>query len=180
MSKSVQIKDFPNYYITDSGDVYSRDYNRTGRTKKLVACKGRHGYLKVMLSKDNNNYNKSIHRLVAEAFIPNPENKPQVNHIDGNIKNNSVYNLEWVTCSENILHSYNVLHKTPNRSMLGKFGKEHNRSKIIQQIKNGKVITEFYGSAEAQRHTGIWKSVICNCCNGKAKTAGGYQWSYKN
>lgn len=179
MSKAFQIKDFPNYYITESGDVYSRNYNRTGRIKKLVPSKGRHGYLKVTLSKFGKFYNKVIHRLVAETFIPNPENKSQVNHIDGNIENNSMYNLEWVTCSENIQHSYNILHRKPNKSMLGRFGKEHNRSRLIQQIKDGNIIAEFYGSAEAQRKTGIWKSVICNCCNGKANSAGGYQWKYK-
>jgi hypothetical protein len=179
MAKALQIKDFTNYYITDSGEVYSRNYNRTGRIIKLLPSEGRRGYLKVTLSKNNKLYNKSIHRLVAETFIPNPENKPQVNHIDGNIKNNNVMNLEWCSCAENIQHSYSVLHRKPNKTMLGKFGKEHPQSKVIQQIKDGVVIAEFYGSAEAQRKTGIWKSVICNCCNGKALSAGGYQWAYK-
>lgn len=68
------------------------------------------GYVYVMLSREGVARNKRVHRLVAEAFIPNPDNKPFVNHIDGNKTNNVVYNLEWVTPRENVLHSRDVLH----------------------------------------------------------------------
>ena len=68
------------------------------------------GYQLVRLYKNNHNYTKKIHRLVAKAFIPNLENKPQINHIDGNKKNNNVNNLEWVTNQENQTHRWNILY----------------------------------------------------------------------
>lgn len=88
-----------------------------GRIKSFYKCKdgkvikplsNTNGYLYIALSKGNRNYKRLlIHRLVAETFIPNLDNKPQVNHIDGNKHNNAVSNLEWVTGSENQIHSYN-------------------------------------------------------------------------
>lgn len=131
---------------------------------------GTNGYLQLKLGNDHKEYR--IHRLVAEAFIPNPEEKEEVNHIDGIKTNNHVDNLEWTTRSENALHSYNVLKAKKF------FGKEHWMSKKLQQIKNGNVIAEFYGTNEAERKTGICAANICECCNGKRKTAGGFQWKY--
>lgn len=86
-----------NYSINEDGEVRN---DITGRIKNPFANK-RNGYLSVDLYKDNKSKKVSIHRLVAEAFIPNIENKATVDHIDGNRKNNSVNNLRWATYSEN-------------------------------------------------------------------------------
>jgi hypothetical protein len=179
MSKAFLIKDFPDYYATDNGDIYSRNYKRTGRIVKIRPnyC---NGYYTVCLRKNNKTYRKGIHRLVAETFIPNPENKPQVNHKNGIRNDNRVENLEWVTRSENIQHAYTVLgNKSPN---FGKFGKDNKSSKPILQLKDGKIISEFWGCNEAARKTGLTASCILRCCQRKKgyRSAGGFQWTYKD
>lgn len=175
--KALQIKDFPNYYITDTGDVYSRNYHKSSRIKKLKPQKDKRGYLYITLCKNKKQYIKKIYRLVAEAFIPNPENKPQVNHKNGIKSDNRVENLEWNTQSENMLHRYRILGQ--KGSMHNKLGINNPFSKIVLQMLNDKIIAEFYGCHEANRFTGINYKHISRCCLGNRKTAGGFQWKYK-
>ena len=184
MVKALRIKDFPDYYVTDSGDVYSRRYhpqkNRQMRIKKLKLMKQATGYFSVGLYKNDKKFLKSVHRLVATAFIPNPENKPQVNHKNGIKTDNRVENLEWNTRSENSWHATHVI-KTikPPVPWEGKYGKDNTNSKLVLQIKGGNIIAEFYGTYEAERKTGINFRNISAVCRGKRKSAGGYQWKYK-
>lgn len=178
-----RVENFIGYLVSTDGDVFSRVSNPItnpdGVITKLKPEKDHCGYLRVTLYKKDKPYHKLIHRLVAEAFIPNPENKPQVNHKNGTKTDNRVVNLEFVTASENSKHKYRVLGYKNVSPMKNKFGKDHPFSKIVFQIKDNEIIATFYGAAEASRTTGISRTNICNCCRGEQKTAGGYQWKYK-
>lgn len=91
------IKDYPHLLISRTGRVWSTTYD-----KELRPHLTNRGYLRVSLSKDKTVKNGSVHRLVAEAFIPNPDNLPCVDHIDGNKLNNRVENLQWISTSNNM------------------------------------------------------------------------------
>ena len=96
-----QIKGFKDYSITNDGQVFS---HKTNKFKKPF--NDQVGYVRIQLYQDNKKKNYYLHRLIANTYICNPDNKPQVNHIDGNKANNSVSNLEWVTSKENMQHSF--------------------------------------------------------------------------
>ena len=161
-----EINDFEGYYISNLGRVKSCKR----KTEKFIAVKDdTHGYLIVKLWKDNKQYSKKIHRLVAEAFISNPENLRDVNHKDENKHNNCVENLEWISHKDNI--NYGTRNERANKT----------KSKAIIQLDlNGNVINEFISSYDAERQLDISESNINQCCNGKRKTAGGYKWQFKS
>lgn len=102
-----EIEGYEGYFITEDGNVYS---NHRGKLKKMKSHEtGIGGYFAVGLVKDKVQCQEYIHRLLAKAFIPNPENKPCINHKDGNKQNNALLNLEWCTYKENAIHAYQVL-----------------------------------------------------------------------
>lgn len=135
------------------------------------------GYKYVPLSKNNSVINHHIHRLMAETFIANTENKPQINHIDSNKLNNNLTNLEWCTQSENIIHAFNNGKIIP--WLKGKKGKEVPFSKPLVQLDlNDNLICEYDSIASANRITNIDKGDISKVCNNKRKLAGGYKWKF--
>ena len=138
----------------------------TGRI--LNSGKNRGGYLYVNLCKQRVVSNKRIHRLVAQAFIPNPENKPQVNLIDEYKTSNMVSNLEWSTAKENTNHG------THNERV----SKTLSIPIIATNIKTGES-KEFYGSRECARQLGLTHGNITSVLKGRYKQTGGYTFKYK-
>lgn len=136
------------------------------------------GYCFVRLNKNKKRTGLLLHRLVAKAFIPNPENKPQVNHKDGNKQNNKVDNLEWVTSSENMKHSWN--NNLMSYNTYNSFNNNHKGKTVLQLDIEGNLINTYTSLTEASKTTGIKSSNISACCLNKQryKTAGGYVWKY--
>jgi hypothetical protein len=126
-----------------------------------------------------NEGNVVVHRLVALTFIPNPKNKRCVNHINGIKTDNRVENLEWNTNSENNQHAYTFLNKIGSYS--GKTNELHPQSKkVFQYDLQGNFIKEFPSASEAGRQLKLSYNSICEVCRGnRAKTCGGFIWSYK-
>ena len=138
----------------------------TGRVLKPL--KHSNGYLMVKLSKNSIVYTKTIHSLVAQAFIPNPENKPEINHIDENKTNNNVSNLEWMTRKENINHGTRTERMSKTQSI----------PIITTNIKTGES-KEFYGARECARQLGLTHGNITSVLKGRYKQTGGYTFKYK-
>lgn len=146
------------------------------RVMKLI--KHPAGYLQIRLSSANGIKNTyKVHRLVAMAFIPNPNNLPQIDHIDGNRANNTAENLRWCTAGEN---SNNPITRSrmscsAHISKIGKFGKLNNATKPVVCIETGIL---YWGTHEVNRKLGIDGSHVTSVCKGKQKTCGGYHWRY--
>lgn len=152
------------YQVSDLGQVKSFC---NGKERVLSAGKTKHGYLTVSLWKDGKKKVCYVHRLVAHAFLPNPDGLTEVNHIDECKTNNVVSNLEW--CS----HKYNMNHGTRNERAAKA------RSKAVYQYTlDGSLVRSYPSVMEAERRAGYSQGFISACCNGKYKQAYGYIWSY--
>ena len=155
-----------------------------GRWKILKPNKNKYGYLFVNLCKNGKSTSYRIHRLVALHFIPNPENKPQVNHIDENKENNVVSNLEWMTSKENNNHgTRNVRHSKTRKEKFknGEYRKGYKKVSCYD-IETGNFIREFESLTQASnvvKNSPNHRGDIANCCRGKYKYAYGYYWSYE-
>ena len=154
-----EFRDIPGYEgvyeVSNLGRV-----RRNGRILKPTNDRG--GYLFVNLCKNGTRKTVKIHRLVAYAFLPNPQNLPQINHIDEDKTNNAVDNLEWCDSKYNVNYSQ--------------------AKPVLQYDLQGNFIREWPGVRKAEEETGINSGHISSCCSGRygSKTAGGYLWKYKN
>lgn len=144
---------------------YANGEKHLWKGRILKPAKNRDGYLTCVLYKNGKTENKNLHRLVAQAFILNPDNLPQVNHKDENPSNNHVENLEWCT------QAYNNCYGTRLKKL--------SMSVLQIDINTGRVISDYPSTMEAERQLNISNSNISACCNGKRKTAGGFKWCYK-
>ena len=153
-------KDYEGHYqVSNFGRVKSIKFGKEIILKQSI----RHGYYYVGLLKNGKHKNYLVHRLVAEAFLENPDNLPQVNHKDENKQNNVVSNLEWCT------HEYNNTYGTRI---------ERCSKPVLQFDLNGNLIKEWKSINECGRN-GFKKSDICKCCRGERKTHRGFIWKYK-
>ena len=154
------------YQVSNIGKIISLPRNGTIlKKKKLKNILNNRGYLCVNLSKNNIQKKNAIHRLVAETFIPNPDNLSQVNHKDGNKQNNCVENLEWCTCKENIQHARKtgLLNDYGSKNKLSKFTDEQIKFNRKKYIKNDKK----YGCTSLARKFNVSKSTISYIINNK-------------
>ena len=180
VGKGVPIKGYPNYLVEPNGKIYSlytqkylKPYNRIG------------GYQSVELFDDNGKSKRVlVHRIVAIAFIPNPRNLPQVNHIDENKSNNSAENLEWCTAKYNMNYGKSAKrrHKFIDYSTIERKTIAINNGKkackpVAQFSLSGRLIKKYFSEKEAYLQTNIRH--IGDCCKGHRKTSGGYIWKFE-
>lgn len=182
------INNFEGYYqISNKGNVRSLTRFDGIRERKGQAIKPNlkpNGYLQVGLRKNGKRKWHSLHRLVAKHFIPNPENKSQVNHIDCNKQNNNVSNLEWATPKENLAHAHkNGLMNMPkgkDHVNYGKYGVLSKSAKPVIRYNRKTGETKLYGAKILAANDGFDPTGISKCCHKKMKTHGGYEWYFAN
>lgn len=163
------------YQVGTLGSVVSLNYLGTRMPRKLKPTKHHLGYMMVGLGAKNL---KMVHTLVAKAFIPNPENKPYVNHIDGNKANNRVSNLEWVTSKENMNHAIRTGLRDPHKNNHQKGKDVVNSRSVDQYSKDGAFIKHWECISDAARAIGCNPCMIVNNASGRTKSAHGFVWKY--
>ena len=172
------------YKVSNLGRILSLNYRNTGKAELMNPGTDKDGYLQVKLRKNGKRKTCSVHRLVAETFLENPENLPEVNHIDEDKTNNFVFlnedgsvdeeksNLEWKTHRDNINHGTHNERSAKTRTN-GKLSKP-----VLQLSLTGDLIREWPSIAECGRN-GFNIGNVCLCCQGKKPQYKGFRWEYE-
>ena len=168
-------KDYEGLYeVSNLGRIKSLGNGNSNNSKERILKPGKvkGGYLQVYLSKNRENKRFYVHRLVAETFIPNPDNLPFINHKDEDKTNNRVDNLEWCTREYNNNYGTRTLraNKTNTNGKLSK--------RVLQFTLTGEFIREWPSASECERN-GYSQSHVSDCCRGERKSAYGFRWKYK-
>lgn len=160
------IEGYENYQVSNMGRIKSLNYNHTGEEKILKSYKMK-GYLVICLFKHGKSKWSTVHRLVAQAFIDNPNNLSQINHKNEIKDDNRVENLEWCDRKYNINYGTCIQRRKEKQSKI-----------VYQYTLKGKLVREWPSTMEVERELGYLQSNISKCCLGKYKTAYGYIWRY--
>lgn len=158
----------------------SENQHKKYKANRHIKCKmkkptvNKCGYYQTVLYKNGKKRNVLVHRLVAEAFLPNLNNKPTINHIDGNKLNNKLDNLEWATYPEQLIHVNSVLGK---KSIISKQCREKRAEQLRKKVKrsDGKIYNSI---REASKDSNVHSGNIVRCCKGILNKTGGYSWEY--
>ena len=161
------IRASPNYMVSNYGRVKSlaRNYKYGSHADMILRPGDRRGYKSVTLFIDGKRVYRSVHRLVAEAFIPNPDNLPIINHKDEDKANNRADNLEWCT------RLYNCRYGNARKKISDRVSR-----KVVQLSKSGEAINVWRSMTEASKNTGAQISEISKCCKDNRYSAGGFKW----
>lgn len=161
------------YQVSNLGRVKSLGNGKTHNSKEriLKARKETNGYLRITLTKDGKQKKYTIHRLVATAFIPNPDNLPIVNHKDEDKLNNRIENLEWCDAKYNINYGTHIQRQVESQTNYPKFSKQ------VLCVETGKI---YPSTHQVERDLGFFCTAISAVCLGKRKTAYGFHWRYIN
>lgn len=157
------------YQVSNFGRVKSIKF---GKERILKTFKNTRGYLQVNLCKNGKVKNYKVHRLVAEAFLDNTDNLPEVNHKDENKLNNNAENLEW--CSA----KHNSNFGTRNERIAKKMTNGKLSKPVLQYTMDGEFVKEWPSTMQAEREGGFNNRLISACCRGKRKTHKGFIWKY--
>ena len=163
-----QIKGFDGYFINEEGQVKSTRSFKGTQERILKPSKNQQGYITYNLMRGGKAFRKTLHRLLMETFKPNKDNLPCINHMDGNILNNSLDNLEWCTYGHNEKEAYRL-------------GLKHSRIKpkpVVQLSKDFKIENVFESLQQIEKNLGYSSGNIAQVCNKKRKSAYGYIWRY--
>ena len=177
-----KIKEFDDYLISTSGKVFSLKTNKLLKPQKYP-----NNYLYYPFNTNGIQHNRCLHRLLAEAFIPNPENKPTVNHKNHIRTDNRLENLEWATyleqCDEMWKEKASESHKTEkgiNASINNfRIASEKNKKTIYQYTLEGELVGVYKSIKDAAENNNCYPQNISACCKGKRKQIKGYKWSFE-
>lgn len=172
-----------NYEVSDKGNIKSVNYRGTGKSAIRKQSISKNGYMRVILSDNGKNKTYFVHRLVAAAFIPNPDNLPEIDHIDGNRANNDATNLRWCTRKQNLNYQKAINNKRETMKKVNtwfkKTGKDsHNAKPVYQYDLEGNFIKKWDCIHDAQR-CGFNHGNIISCCKGRLKHYKKYIWRYE-